>query len=204
MNSTSPADKLVETWADPQIRRLARRITGNAEAASDALQNACMAILRHPSLEDIKNMRAYFITVLRRQVAHVQGPPSEIPVADFDERQRSSSFEGRACSTLDARARYERFMTQRDRLLRAVPARSDDPGRYRAVIGDVAEQILRASVSGEPSEADLPTALRAAYREYFAGPGVPANTCDQRAHRARQDVRGLLKAVVSRAELSGN
>jgi DNA-directed RNA polymerase specialized sigma24 family protein len=205
MNNTGPEDSLIEIWADPQIRRLARRMAaGNAETADDALQRTYIAIVRHPRLHAIRNLRAYFITVLRREVTHVQGRPCEIPVDDVDERHSSPSFESRACSSLDARARCERFMAQRDRLLSDVAARSDDPRRYRAVIGDAAEQILRASVSGEPSEADSPSALRAVYPEYFAAPGAAANTCDQRAHRARTDVRKLLMAVISRDELSGD
>jgi hypothetical protein len=123
-------------------------------------------------------------------------------VDDIDERHSTPSFESRACSSLDARARYERFTAQCDRLLSDVAARSDDPRRYRAVISDAAEQILWASVSGEPSEADSPSVLRAVYPEYFAEPGAAANTCDQRAHRARKDVRKMLMAVVCRDELS--
>jgi hypothetical protein len=99
---------------------------------------------------------------------------------------------------------YERFCGERDRLVLKVPARSADPARYRAVIADAAEQILQVGMRGEPSEADLPPALRAAYPQYFAQSGVSANTCDQRYHRARKDVRNLLKAIVPRSELSGD
>jgi len=204
MNNTGPEDSLIEIWADPQIRRLARRMAaGNAETADDALQRTYIAIFRHPSPDSISNLRAYFVTVLRREVNHVQGRPREITVPDFDERHRTASFENRACSSLDARARYERFRAERDRLLANVAGRSDDPGRYRTVIGNAAEQILWASVKGEPSDADSPTVLRGVYPEYFAGPGAAPNTRDQHAHRARKDIRKLLMAVVSREELSG-
>lgn len=204
MNSSGREDRLIEIWADPQIKGLARRMAGNAETADDALQLTYVAIVRRPSFEEIENLRAYFVTVLRREIQHIQGQWRERPTEDAGERRSSPSFESNSCSSLDARARYERFMAQRDRLLRAVPARSNDPGRYRSVVRDAAGQILWASVSGEPSEADSPAALRAAYPEYFADPGAAANTCDQRGHRARHDVRELLKAVVTREELSAD
>jgi DNA-directed RNA polymerase specialized sigma24 family protein len=208
MNSTGPVDRLIEIWADPRIRGLARRWAGNAETADDAMQSTFEAIARLPRLTEIENLRGYFIQVLRRMVYRELGQLNAVLADDFtriaEERRSTPSFEDDVCTSLQGRARYERFCGERDRLMLKVSARSADPARYRAVIGDAAEQVLQAGMRGEPSEADLPPALRAAYPEYFAQPGVSVNTCDQRYHRARQDVMKLLKAVVPRSELSGD
>lgn len=208
MNSTGPEDRLIEIWADPRIRGLARRWAGNAETADDAMQGTFEAIARLPHLAEIENLRGYFIRVLRRMVYRELGQLNAVPADDFtrmtEKRQSTPSFEDDVCTSLQGRARYERFRAERGRLVLKVSARSADPARYRIVIGDTAEQILQAGIRGEPSEADLPPALRAAYPEYFAQPGVPANTRDQRCHRARKDVRKLLKAAVPRSELSGD
>ena len=79
----------------------------------------------------------------------------------------------------------------------ALPRRSDDPDRYRAVIYTAAEQILRDAITGEASEADANDAFRASYAEYFDQPGTPLNTRHQRFRRARMDVRELLRTIVS-------
>jgi hypothetical protein len=69
------------------------------------------------------------------------------------------------------------------------------------VIYAAAEQILRAGISGDVSEADTNDTLRASYPEYFQQPDAAPNTCDQRFCRARVDIRALLRRVVSRDEL---
>jgi Sigma-70 region 2 len=208
MNSTGPEDRLIEIWADPRIRGLAKRWAGNAETAEDALQSTYYAIARLPHLAEIENLRGYFVRVLRRMVYRELGQLNAVLADDFtrmaEERQSTPSFEDDVCTSLQGRAQYERFCVERDDLALRVSARSSDPGRYRSVIGDAVEQILRAGIRGEPSEADLAPALRAAYPEYFAQPGASANTCDQRCHRARKDVRKLLTAVVSLSWLSGD
>jgi hypothetical protein len=206
MNGTGPEDRLIEIWADPRIRGLARRWADNAETAEDAMQSTFEAIARVPHLAEIENLRGYFIRVLRRMVYRELDQLNAVLPDDFtrmaEERQSTPSFEDDVCASLQGRIRYERFCGERGHLVLTVPARSADPARYRAVIGDAVEQILQAGLRGEPSEADLPPALRTAYPEYFAQPGVLANTCDQRCHRALRDVRKLLKAVVPRNELS--
>ncbi len=89
------------------------------------------------------------------------------------------------------------LLADRDKLLAAVPARSADLGRYRAIIYAAAEQILSDGMKSEPSEADGNEAFRLSYPEYFAQPGASANTCHHRFVRARADVRALLQAVAS-------
>ena len=83
-----------------------------------------------------------------------------------------------------------------------MPARSDDPALYRAVIYTSAEGVLRDGINGEPSDADSNDAFRAAYPEFFASGDASANLCHQRFSRARSDVRTLLQSVVSRDELT--
>jgi hypothetical protein len=116
-----------------------------------------------------------------------------------------------------ADAWFARLETHRDELLAAIPgrssgpdgcqtgipARSHGPGRYRAMILAAAEQVLRDAIRGEAGESDSNDAFRAAYPEYFDQPGATSNTLHQRFRRAREDVRALLKAIISRDELSG-
>ena len=65
----------------------------------------------------------------------------------------------------------------------------------------VAEQILRAEISDDASEADMNDAFRASYPEYFQQPGTAPNARDQRFRRGRMDVRALLQRVVRHNEL---
>jgi DNA-directed RNA polymerase specialized sigma24 family protein len=205
MNSTDPVDRLVTIREDPRIRGLARQWAGNAEAAADALQSTFEAMYRLRHLAEIENLSGYFVRVLRRMVYQELGQLNAVLPDDFsrlaEERRSTPSFEDGVCLSLEAQDRYERFRAERDHLVRTVSARGGDKPRYRAVIGDAAELILRSSLRGESSEADRPPALRAAYPEYFAEPGVAPNTLDQRCHRAVKDVRKLLEALL-RSELS--
>jgi len=70
------------------------------------------------------------------------------------------------------------------------------------VVCDAAGQVLRDGINGEPSDADTNPALRAAYPEYFAQPDASADLLHQRFRRARENVKALLQAVVSRDELT--
>jgi DNA-directed RNA polymerase specialized sigma24 family protein len=219
--SSNPADgltpvhqRLLAILQDPWIKRLALRHAGHAEVAEDALQSTYYAVARLESLEQIENLRAYFCKVLIREVHRERGQLGAALVEDFarvvEARQDAvgcrpaspSSVDDAVCTSLQAQVWLERFVTQRDRLRAEVPARSDEPDHYRAVVCDGAGQVLRDGINGEPSDADSNDALRAAYPEYFAQPGASLNTLHQRFSRARADVRALLQAVVSRNELT--
>jgi hypothetical protein len=102
---------------------------------------------------------------------------------------------------LQTHAWLERFAAQHDHLRAAVPARSDQPDRYRAVIVAAAEQVLRDGINTEPSDADTNDAFRAAYPEYFDQPGASPNLHHQRFRRAHEDVKAVLRVVVRRDEL---
>ena len=76
---------------------------------------------------------------------------------------------------MQAESWLDRLHAERACLEAAVPARSDDPAFYRAVIYTSAEGVLRDGIDAEPSDADSNDALRVAYSEYFAQPGASAN-----------------------------
>lgn len=217
MHSVNPADGmtpahqlLLAILRDPRTKRFALRHAGHAEVAEDALQSTYYAMARLKNLEQIDNLRAYFCTVLVHEVYRERGQLGATLVEDFvsvaetrhDAAGSHPSTEDAACNSLQVKAWLQQLADKRDRLIAAVPARSDDPARYRAVIYAAAEQILRSVINAEPSEADTNQAFQAAWPEYFGSPGAAANTCHQRFRRARTDVRAMLQDVVPRDELT--
>lgn len=224
MSSIQPADpvaaarqrlaaveQLTEIRQDPRTRRLARRYAGDPALADDALQRTYYALAHLKNLEQIANLPAYFRTVLAREVYRERGQLGAALIEDFarvvEARQDAGgpvsppAIEDAVGFSLQARSWLERFAEDRDDLLAGIPARSGDPVRYRAVIYVGAEQVLRDGINAEPSDADTDEGLRAAYPEYFGQPGCLPNTLYQRFHRARDDVKRVLQAIVSRDEL---
>jgi len=221
MRRTDPPDRLtaaavgqlVEIWKDPRTKNFARRYAGDPDVADDALQSAYYAVARLNHLDQVENLWAYFRRVLIQEVHRERGQLGAALVEDFErmteERQdaiashRTSlpSFPNAVCTSLQGQSWLERLVDERDGLLAGIPARSDNPGRYRTVIYAAAEHILRAGIHGDADDADANDAFRASYPEYFRQPGATPNTCDQRLHRARMDVRALLQCVVSRDEI---
>jgi len=207
--------RLLEVRHDPQVIGLARRWAGAPDLAEDALQIAYynVATARHP--QRIDNLRAYFVRVLRNEIAalHAQGrKATPLPKlgAALEAGQhatvvcgsaRSRSLDDLVRTSLLARSVRTRLAARRISLLLAIPARSGDLRRYRAVIYASAEQVLVDSLNGEASDADSNDAFRAAYPGYFAQPDASANLLYQRFRRAREDVRALLQAVVDHDEL---
>jgi DNA-directed RNA polymerase specialized sigma24 family protein len=207
----TPAHQLLlAILQDPRTKRYALRYAGHPEVAEDALQSTYCAMARLNSLEQIDNLRAYVYRVLVHEVYRERGQLGAALVDDFvsvaETRQDAAgsqpSTEEAACTSLQGRALLQRLADQRDCLMAAVPARSDDPDRYRTVIYAAAEQALRDAINADPGEADTNRAFRAAWPEYFGPSGAAANTCHQRFRRARTDVRAMLQAVVGRDELT--
>jgi DNA-directed RNA polymerase specialized sigma24 family protein len=206
--------RLLAIRLDPQIKGLALRYAGSPDLAEDALQGAYCGVARLKHPEEIENLRAYFCKALVHEVYRERGQLGAALVEDFvrvaETRQAAVGchpgsprpVDDAVCASLQAQAWLQLLADERDRLQAAVPARSDDPGRYRAVIYDAAGQVLRDGINSAPSEADSNPAFRAAYPEYFDQPGALPDTCYQRFRRARTDVRALLRAVVSPDELS--
>ena len=95
----------------------------------------------------------------------------------------------------------ERFTAERESLTAAVPDRSPDPSRYRELIVSVAERVLRSIITADVCDADGNPALRVAYPEWFTQGALRAGNAHQRFSRARADVRGLLRTIVSRDDL---
>jgi DNA-directed RNA polymerase specialized sigma24 family protein len=223
VHSTNRADpretvlqRLAAVREDPRIEGFALRHAGHPHLAEDALQTAYCAVaqLEHP--EQIENLRAYFCTVLIREVRRARGQLGAALVEDFDrvaEAHQNASgdrchpapppaTDELACRSAQGQIWLGRFAAQRDVLQAAVPARSDDPDRYRSVVTATAEHVLRDCSNGEQGDADSNDAFQAAFPEYFDEPGAPLNTLHQRFSRARADVRALLQGAVNRDELS--
>jgi DNA-directed RNA polymerase specialized sigma24 family protein len=198
---------------DPKVRSLARRRAGAPDLAEDALQEAYCAVAGVKNPEQIKDLRAYFCRVLINKVYDLRGQPGATVIEDFESlvetRLHGAGYSPARPRPIDevvgtellAHTCLERFATQRDALRAAVAERSADPDRYRDVIVAVAEQVFRAILDGDVSQADTNEALRAAYPEWFGQKGRADNNAHQRFSRARADVRDLLKAVVPRDEL---
>jgi hypothetical protein len=209
-NRPAALKKLAEILEDPRIKGLALRYAGHPAMAGDALQNTYYALARLKRLGLIVNLPAYVRKVLLREIRRERSQLGAVLVDDFarfaDSHQDTAgsqpAVDDTACTSLQAQVWLECFATQRECLRDAVPARSDDPARYRAVVCTAAEQVLRDGINGEPSQADTNPALRAAYPEYFDHPDALPDLCYQRFRRARQDVKALLQAIVHRDELT--
>ena len=208
-------DDLAKLVEDAAIRRLAERRARSRGLAEDALQDTFYAVARTRNPEVIENLRAYFLRVLRNEIANQRAlrrvVPLENPEDALYQGQPGTAMSGPApagpvdetvCSSLQMQSLLKRLADERERLRAAIPARSDDPGRYRAMIYHAAVQIIRDARNGEASEADSNAALRAAYPAYFDQPGASPNLCHQRFRRAREDVRAVLRAIIDPGELT--
>jgi DNA-directed RNA polymerase specialized sigma24 family protein len=205
---------LAEIMEDPRTKHHALRLAGHPALANDALQDTYEALARLEHLGQIRNLHAYVYKVLFRAVNRLRNQLGADLIDDFertlDAQQAaagcrptpSPAVDDTACTAVQAQVWLDRFTTQCESLRDAVPARSGDPARYRTVICDAAEQVLRDGINGQPSDADTNPALQRAYPEYFAQPDAPPNTLHQRFRRAREDVKALLQKVVNRDELT--
>lgn len=214
--SSDHQQRLLAIRQDPQVRVLARKWAGDSGLADDALQTAYYKVATVKDPKRIDNLYAYFLTVLRNEIKSLfvlrrAATPLENPEDALDRGQhgavvcgpaRSRPVDEMVCTAQLARSLRARLAVHRASLEAAVPARSDDPRRYRTVICNSAEQVLLDGLNGEPGDADSNGALRAAYPEYFAQPGASANLLHQRFRRAREDLKALLQSIVDRDELT--
>jgi hypothetical protein len=200
--------ELLAIWQDPEVRRLAVRRAGDPDLAEDALLAAVAAVARVSDLTHIEDLKAYFCRVLINEVYRLRGQltaarPCEpaILAAMSDTSTPAPPAAEEAVTRLLARTWLEKFRTQRIYLRAAVPGRSSQPARYRHLIVQTAEHILRTAIDGSVSWTDCNEALQAALPGWFGQPGSAENTCHKHLSRARRDVQGVLQAVVSRDEL---
>ncbi len=163
--------------------------------------------VKHP--EHIDDRRAYFITVLKHEAYRLYALSGAIPMEKPDQHGAlvcgpapARPVADTVCTSVLAESWLGRLDAQRACLKAVVPARSDDPVLYRALIYTSAEGVLRDGINAEPSDADSNDAFRVAYPEYFAQPGASANLLHQRFRRAREDVKALLQTVVQHDELT--
>jgi DNA-directed RNA polymerase specialized sigma24 family protein len=216
--ATAPAvrDELSRLRNDPGMLRLALRYAyRDHDLAEDALQETCWAILRLKDPRRIDNLEAYFRTVLKRTVADQRGHIRSAPVpVDNPETLTGEADRGvtpdpgpprpvdaqAVCNVLAA-GWLARLRRERQRLRALLPDSSASPERYRDVVMVTSEEILRSALTGSVSWADCNQALRSAYAEWFGEPGCKQNTMDRRLSRARDDVRAILKAVISLRDL---
>lgn len=195
--------ELLALRQDPQVRRFAWKLVGDLDLAADLNQTVCcrLAALKHP--ERIENLRGYYFRVLRNEATKLHILRQEPPFEDPDSIPAPAQpIDDKVCNSLCHHTWLQRLATRREALLAAIPARSEDPSRYRIVIYRAAEQVLLDGLNGEASDADSNEAFRAAYPEYFAHLDASANLLHQRFRRAREDVKALLKGVIDRRELS--
>jgi hypothetical protein len=205
--------QLLEIRQDPKVIRLAIKWAGYHELAEDALQTAYfrVASVQHP--ERIVNLRAYYLRTLKNEITGLYAVRQPVLLDDLqalNPPQPGTALYGpasepavddKACNALQAQIWLNRHAGQRAQLIAAIPARADDPGRYRAVMYAAAKQVLLGNLSLEPNDAGFPNVLRAAYPEYFDEPGAAPNTLHQRISRAREDIKALLRACIKRDEL---
>jgi hypothetical protein len=206
----------VEIWQDPQVRRLALKwADGDPELAEDIRQTAYsrVAAVKHP--ERIEDLPAYFAQTLKHESFRLYAAGRETPaeIADVSAdaaRPRLAicgpapprSVDDTVATSLLSRQLVRRLGSRHTCLRAAVAARSSDPDRYRDVICSVSERVLLDSLNGEASDAALNGSLLAVYPEYFGEIGTAANALHQRFRRAREDVKALLRRIVTRQELA--
>jgi hypothetical protein len=218
-DTTPPLDdqglpqELAAILREPRIKSLALWWAGTPELAEDALYAAYCAVARMRNPQQIRDLRAYFCRTLYRAVNELRYQLGASLVEDFgrvaDTHQDEPGsnvlpprpFDETVILVQLSRDWFGCFAAQRAELASRVPGRSPDPVRYRDTIVSIAQRVLFAIVTEDVSDADSNPALCAAYPDWFAEPGCAENTCHQRFSRARLDVRGLLRTIISRDDL---
>ena len=179
--------ELLALWQDPQVRSFVRKLAGDCDLIEDLWQAALCAAgtVKHP--EHIDDRRAYFITVLKHEAYRLYALSRAIPMENPDQhgalvcgQASARPVADTACTSVQAESWLDRLHAQRVCLEAAVPARSDDPAFYRAVIYTSAEGVLRDGINGRAQRRRLerrlprrlPRVLRSAGR--LGEPASPA------------------------------
>ena len=211
-------DDLAEVASDPEMYQRALRRAGCPELAEDALQETVRAIAGRKSPKAIENLPGFFYVSLIREIDHQLGRPTAIPVggdigliSDRAQDRTSpagvpipASVEDEAHLRVLAETVLNKFEREwaREELMALVPARSEDPRRYRTAITLAAKAIFELLIDGCVTAADWNVILRAVYPAWCDEPGLARAAIDQRLSRARRDVQSLLRSVISREQLA--
>lgn len=203
-------DDLAKLVADPAIRALAIRRARSRELAEDALHDTFYAVAKTGNPEAIEDLRAFFckslIRTINRRFSLSEPIPTEDISATADGFQDFSpsgisspaAVEDEAQLHILAEAVLTRLDRERAELMAMVPARSDDPHRYRSTIVDAAGTILRLLLRGPVTTADWNAVLGAEYLQWCNDSGLARDALYQRLSRARADVQALLQAILPR------
>lgn len=206
-------EELARIATDPDMFRRALRRARSRELAEDALQETARAIAERRNPTAIENLPGFFYVSLIREIDHQLGRPAAIPTEDIgatsdrcqgSESLAQASVEGEMDLRILAEtvlSRFERGQA-RDHLMTLIPARSDDPRRYRTAIVGATKVIFVLLLDGYVTAADWNAILKAAYPQWCDEPGLARAAIDQRLSRARRDVQSLLRSVLSRDQLA--
>jgi DNA-directed RNA polymerase specialized sigma24 family protein len=210
-------EDLARIAVDPDMLRLAVRRAGSRELAEDALHDTVWAIAQRRSPQAIENLRSFFYVSMIREIDRQLRRPAAVPAANISEI--SDRAHGRTSPTavpppanVDDEAHFRiiagavlnrlRSASARDQLMALVPARSEDPCRYRTAIISAAKAMFELLVEGYVTAADWNAILKAAYPPWCDEPGLARAAIDQRLSRARHDVQFLLRSLLSRDQLA--
>jgi len=195
---------------DPRIRRLALSRARDPEHAADALQETFCAMARQ-DYRKIDDLRKYFTRVLINEIYRLRRP-GPVSVGYIEEAVGASqwnagghsppeAFDEAVCDRLLAQTRLRAFRAQRGSLAHRIPGRSPDPRRYRAAILDCAEAMLAAAATDDLGDTDPDSVLHSEYPAWFAEEGCTKANIYQRFKRARDDLRAVLRPIVSPEDL---
>lgn len=207
---------LANLATDPEMIRRAMRRAGSRELAEDALQETVRAIAERKSAEPIDNLPGFFYIALIREIDHQLGRPAAILAGDIgaisDRRQVGASLAGPQYTPVEGDVHVRILAVAvlaalegerpRNALAKLIPARSGDPGLYRAAIFRASKMVFVLLLEGHVTPPDWNAILKAAYPQWCNEPGMSRDTRDQRLSRARRDVQSLLRSVLSRDVLA--
>lgn len=201
--------ELVEAWRDPGIRRIAVWHAGSEELADDALQEAYYRVRQVRDPDHISDLRGFFRRVLIDTCSRQSSRRQRLLFLEELEAEQQEealatdavSLQDEVASKLALEAVIRTFRDHRDRLTALVARRSPEPARYQDAIVNVGLKYYLGVRQGSVTTQDLNAMLKDAFPGWFLDTRRSADTSFQRLSRGRADMRALLQAVVSKADL---
>jgi DNA-directed RNA polymerase specialized sigma24 family protein len=202
-------EELLAIARDPKVMGLARRRVGDRDLAEDVIQEAVFIVGRVENPERIRDLRAYFCTVVIHEAARLRSVQGALPFDALEVATGARRVDGGASRTLEdvvvvrlmAQAWLSQLRQEKQELRATVAGRSAHPDRYRDHIVALAEAFLMTAALAEASDKGMRDKLQGEYPEWFAEPDCAKNARDQRFSRAHADLRALLRQVVPREDL---